>query len=323
MNKFEEQYLAIMRDILDNGFDHADRTGTGRRSITSRMIKIDLREGFPLVTTQKVFTRGCFEELRWMIAGGDNVEDLRKVNVNFWNAWAVSNESVDIALEKPELARKIADGIGEYSSNIDLVDLKKKLLSFFEGSIGKLYGPAWRKAPGEVDQLMNLLQSINDDRYGSRHVMTSLIPEWLSLRGYTPEENVMLGRGALFPCHGIHLQYQVQPGVGGKDILHSTVTMRSQDYAVGTIINIPFYALLQELIAKRFNMVAGEMTYVGVDIHIYKDQLAMAREQVKRIPKALPKLTILGDKGLFDFNLDDIKIDGYEHHPHIPYPVSK
>ncbi len=301
---YELQYMRILQEITDEGVFHPDRTGTGRRSITARTMKIDLAKEFPLVTTQRVFVRGAFEELKWMLSGSTNVKDLHKKDIHFWDAWAVTEDNYTFDA-MASIIDKIGIPFGYLDSSMGVIVGAKfgpnpKLL---DGSIGNLYGTNWRgsnmeyfPASSKADQLKELLRGISKDRYGSRHVMTTLIPDHKSKHGLSPQENVMLGKGALFPCHGIHLQFQILPqGDGKKDILHSFVTARSQDWAVGTIINVPFYAFFTHLIAKQFDLELGEMTYVGVDCHIYENQLDSLYEQLSRRitpDKPLPQICI-------------------------------
>lgn len=301
---YEIQYLRILQEIVDEGTFHPDRTGTGRRSVTARTMKIDLAKEFPLVTTQRVFVRGAFEELKWMLSGSTNVKDLNSRNIHFWDAWAVTDR--DYSDDKLlSIIKRLDTPLGYESAPLTTLLARQfgPNPHMLDGSIGHLYGSNWRGVKGsyfaaasKTDQLKELLAGIEKDRYGSRHVMTTLIPDHKSLHGFSPQENVMLGRGALFPCHGIHLQFQILPqGNGQKDILHSFVSARSQDWGVGTIINVPFYAFFTHLIARQFDLELGEMTYVGVDCHIYEDQLDSVYDQLNRIispNKPLPQIRI-------------------------------
>ncbi len=82
-----KQYLGIMQEILDHGIKKEDRTGTGTLSIFGTQAKYDLSEGFPLLTTKKLFIRGIIEELLWIISGSGDISELRKKNVHIWDAW--------------------------------------------------------------------------------------------------------------------------------------------------------------------------------------------------------------------------------------------
>ncbi len=86
-----KQYLELLKDIRDNGVGKDDRTGTGTRSIFGRQLRFDLSEGFPLLTTKKVFFKGIVYELLWLLSGDTNIEYLKNNGVNIWNEWADEN----------------------------------------------------------------------------------------------------------------------------------------------------------------------------------------------------------------------------------------
>lgn len=89
-----KQYLELMRDILDNGVQKGDRTGTGTLSVCARQMRFDLSAGFPLLTTKKLHTRSIFYELLWFISGSTNIQYLKDNGVSIWNEWADENGDI-------------------------------------------------------------------------------------------------------------------------------------------------------------------------------------------------------------------------------------
>ncbi len=180
------QYLDLMRDILKNGSDHEDRTGVGRRSVFGKQLRFKMEDGFPLVTTRAISTKALKHELLWFISGSKNNKELNKVGVHIWDPWAVSEKDKDFF---------------NYGNENDF--------DVFDGSIGNIYGPAWRRAPGHIDQLGRVIDELKTRPFSSRLVISTWIPQWIPREDLKPAENVLLGKGVLAPCHVLQ-QYMVK-----------------------------------------------------------------------------------------------------------------
>lgn len=302
-----KQYLDTLGEIYCYGNTHPDRTGVGRKSIGTRMMQFDMLSGFPILTTKKINFKNVVNELLWFISGSIDSKVLENQNTNIWKDWSLSDSDYN-----------------EYIESQSLSESQWRNPYVFPGSIGPMYGKAWRGTDYSPDQLKYCLDLLQTDPTSSRIVMTSLIPDLLPIPGNSIKENILAGKGALAPCHGIHIQFTTHPCDDiCKYYLDLTFTNRSQDFPIGTPYNISSYALLLKLVARHVGMLPHTLTWIGVDNHIYTNQLDLIPTQLNRKPYPLPYLYLNKDKtDIFTFTPSDIELVNYQYHPHIPYPVS-
>jgi len=169
-----KQYLALLKQILETGTQRGDRTGTGTKSIFGVQLRFNLREGFPLVTTRKVFFKGVIHELLWFLAGDTNIKSLTDHNVHIWDAWAD---------EKGDL-----------------------------GPVYGAQWRAWQAPDGRrIDQISNVVEQIRKNPNSRRHIVTAWNPAVLPDESLSAPENVRLGRAALASCHALY-QFYVAEG---------------------------------------------------------------------------------------------------------------
>lgn len=335
-------YLNLMKDVLKNGHDHEDRTGVGRRSVFGRTLRFNLSEGqFPLDTTRKIFVKGMIEETVWFLTGSANALELEAKGVNIWKAWTPTQADVDAFVQKlcdnyhtlglpEEVMSEIAN---LFITDPSLVEPNEAIAAYFKpkiGTIGPMYGAIWRgnynagngkKGP---DQIAALIEGLRTNPYGSRHTVTAQIPALLPLPGFSPQENVMLGRGALAPCH-CFFQCFVSPPTDPDEPkrLSLKIQIRSSDGPVGLPYNISQYALLLMMFAQCAYMEPHELIVDIGDSHIYQDQIELMAEQVNRKPFPAPHMAMNPDKtDIFSFTAEDFKLDNYLAHPVIKYPVA-
>ena len=129
-------YEDTLRLINDTGYDHGDRTGVGRRSITGVMIKYDLSTGdVPVPTTRQVFYKGSIKELEWFIKGSSDAAELKALGASFWDRWCVKEENIDAFIEKYIPAEARSDA------------LREAFIAEHLNKIGPMYGAMWRNAP--------------------------------------------------------------------------------------------------------------------------------------------------------------------------------
>lgn len=137
-----KKYLDALRHIYENGHDHPDRTGTGRRSVFGLQLRFNLQDGFPMVTSRQTFYRKAFEEMIWFISGDNNIKALQDKKNNIWDSWAVSDQSIDKYLN--EIEKNLPEGNTFMEQR---TALRQALIEKHSGSIGPMYGYIWRNAP--------------------------------------------------------------------------------------------------------------------------------------------------------------------------------
>ena len=290
-----KQYLDMCRYILEHGEDRPDRTGTGTRSVFGYQTRYDLREGFPLLTTKKMYLRPIAEELLWFIKGDTNIKYLVDRNVKIWNEWPYEDfkKSEDFNGETlEEFVEKI--------KNDD--EFAKK-----HGNLGPVYGAQWRNFNNEgTDQLMKLIDSLKNNPFSRRHIISAWNPS-------------QVDEMALPPCHTL-MQFYVS---SDKKYLSCQLYQRSADTFLGVPFNIASYALLTCMLAQVCGYEPKEFIHTIGDAHIYKDHFDVVKTQIEREPLPLPHLVLNKDiDNLFDFKIEDIKLEGYQSHGPLQGKVS-
>ena len=275
----------MCRYILEHGEDRPDRTGTGTRSVFGYQTRYDLREGFPLLTTKKMYLRPIAEELLWFIKGDTNIKYLVDRNVKIWNEWPYEDfkKSEDFNGETlEEFVEKI--------KNDD--DFAKK-----HGNLGPVYGAQWRNFNNEgTDQLMKLIDSLKNNPFSRRHIISAWNPS-------------QVDEMALPPCHTL-MQFYVS---SDKKYLSCQLYQRSADTFLGVPFNIASYALLTCMLAQVCGYEPKEFIHTIGDVHIYKNHFDVVKTQIEREPLPLPRLVLNKDiDNLFDFKIEDIKLEGYQ-----------
>lgn len=288
MNYIGEQgYLDLLRDIMENGIDRDDRTGTGTRSVLGRQTRYDLADGFPLLTTKKMNIEVAVSELLWFLEGSGDERRLAEIRYSKDRSELTDKKTIWTANAKaPYWVDKAT----------------------FDGDLGRVYGiqlRQWTNQYGEtIDQVKNLVDGLKNDPYSRRHVLT-----W-----WNPGE---LQYMALPACHQL-AQFYV---ANGK--LSCMYTMRSNDYCCGKPVNDVSYALLTHMLAQVCGYEVGELVASTADTHVYFDHFDGANEQLSRIPKALPKLILDSSvKDIFDFKMEHFAIEDYDPYPAIKFPMA-
>ena len=328
-NNIEHDYLKLLHDILNNGIEKQDRTGTGTISVFGRQIRHDMSLGFPLLTTKKMPFKTIVTELLWFLRGDTNIKFLVDNNCHIWDGDAYKNYLNE---HLPEI------GTLTLEEFITLIKQNEKPAFHELGELGPIYGKQWRSWEGlnsNTDQIANLINDLKTNP-DSRRLMVNA---W-----NVGELNQMV----LPPCHyGFQVytreltwEEQVQWVLKNTDVelenlyiveeiaKPSTPTraislmwnQRSVDTPLGLPFNIASYALLLMMIADEVNMVPEELVGNLGDCHIYLDQQDGVREQLNRQPMLLPKVTI--QDGIYCSSPSDVLLENYESHPAIKFPLS-
>ena len=297
-----KQYLDLLTRIKNEGTVKTDRTGTGTKSVFGHQMRFDLSQGFPLLTTKKVFLKGIIHELLWFLNGDTNIKYLVDNGVHIWdndayryyNELCVKNGVLPVAME--EFLRAAQEGI---DSPIE---------GYKFGDLNHVYGYQWRSWPrpnGEaIDQIQQAVDLIKNNP-DSRRIIVSA---W----------NVAdVEKMALPPCHTLFQFYVAE----GK--LSCMLYQRSADTFLGVPFNIASYALLTMMMAQVCGLEAGEFVHTTGDTHLYLNHLEQVDEQLSRTPRALPKMRLNPEvKSIFDFKYDDFTLEDYDPYPTIKAPMS-
>lgn len=297
-------YLDLLHDVYHNGVGKDDRTGTGTRSVFGRQLRCDLAEGFPLLTTKKVFLRGIIHELLWFVRGDTNIKYLVDNNVGIWNEWPFQNY-----LNKQGL-NDLSKHSCEWEERLDEFVLRiQKDPEFAKewGELGPVYGKQWRDFSG-IDQLEWVINEIKTNPTSRRLIVSA----------WNPAEIEEMAKAGLPPCHTLFQFY-----VSHDKKLSCQLYQRSADLFLGVPFNIASYALLTMMVAQVCELELGDFVHTFGDVHIYNNHEEQVQEQLSRTPKALPKMRLnQAVTNLFDFTFDDFELQDYVSDAAIRAPVA-
>ena len=311
-NQEEDQYLDLIREVLERGEPEPGRNGT-TRSVFGHMMRFSLKDGkIPLLTTKQVAWKTCFRELMWFIRGNTDNMELQKQNVHIWDANA---------------SREFLDSRG--------------LANYPEGVLGPVYGYQWRhfnapyicgkdiphwnvfdesdmvssildrveKPPSYagVDQLQKIITALRDpvERTSRRLILTAWNP-------------VQIDQMALPPCH-VLAQFRVR----GGNRLSCALYQRSGDIGLGVPFNIASYSFFTHILANHCGLVADEFVYFLGDAHIYESHIESLKTQIERTPLEFPRIQIkLRKDKIEDYDLGDVEfVEPYLHCPKIEMDI--
>lgn len=301
IGKFEVQYLALLAELVAIPNIKGDRTGVGTRGVFGRMLRCNLEEEFPLLTTKRVHLKSIITELSWFLRGRTDVQWLKERKCSIWDEWATKEQTAKHYRE--------------------------------EGDLGPVYGFQWRhfgaaylgphgtddmsvprmgQDPVGFDQLQWLVDEIGKNPNSRRLLVTA----------WNPKDAQVV---TLPPCHWA---FQVQIADGRLNLM---VQLRSCDVFLGLPFNVASYALLAHFLAKTTGYRAGDLVVVIGDTHLYTNHIDQAKEQLSREPRHAPLVIVdvdflpcgvSVDLAVEQFSATRVLISSYDPHEKIIAPVA-
>lgn len=328
-NKLDKDYIDLIQHILETGKSSGDRTGTGTIKTFVNVLRHDMRDGFPLLTTKHVYFKGIVHELLWFLSGSSNIKYMVDNNVNIWigDTYKKYCKNTENPISEKEFIEKI-----KTDDNF----------AYIWGELGPVYGVQWRNWNGEgIDQISNLISDLKTNPDSRRHIVTAWNPSQL--------------KDMLLPsCHNFFQFFTEELTIQEKiellkvkienieelssDIIHTlnlfevynipthylsvNFNMRSVDCGLGLPFDLGSYGLLLTMISKEVNMIPKELICTLNDTHIYKDQVEKIKEIFNRESHILPTIELNKNVSLFNYTINDINLINYKHSGKLNLPLS-
>ena len=277
-------YLDYLQYVLDNGVMTANRTGVNTLACSGYMLKHDMKDGFPLLTTKKMGIKNIASELEMFIKGIQDKRWLQERNNHIWDEWC-NPQKVPYA-------------------NDEVTKEKMKL----EDDLGKIYGFQWRKFNDNTetgDQLKNVIETIKKDPTSRRLIISAWNPN-------------QLHEMALPPCV-IGYEFICYPETNTIDIIWA---QRSVDSFLGLPFDFAEAALFLMLVCKETGYTAGKVIGMLGNCHIYQNCIEQVKEQLTRTPHKLPTVEITNWTSIWDWHYTDFELKNYESDGKLPASVA-
>ena len=335
MNRLDKEYQKILQDILLEGKEKGDRTGTGTISVFGKQIRHNMADGFPLLTTKKMAVKTMMTELKWFLKGDTNIKYLVDNNCHIWNGDAY------------KAYRRIPTNQLDERTFVHRIKTQDWFAKEW-GELGPIYGKQWREwspVAGEInkggkDQIKELIKNLKENP-DSRRLMVSawnvgelplvvLPPCHYGFQCYTHELSYKERYKIWFRNNyetGMEYNSDSIPNFEDeyytptpKRTLSLMWNQRSVDTFLGLPFNIASYGMLLTLLAEEVGMIPGELIGNLGDTHLYSNHVEQAREQMERTAFELPTIKVSNVdilNGEWDYEIKD-----YEYHPSIKAPLS-
>ena len=279
-----QHYLDIVKSVLEKGQRKVNRTGVDTIALFGVHYKIDLAEGFPLLTTKKVNIHSIIHELLWFLSGETHIRNLKQ-KTKIWDAWTSEEKNWEL---------------------------------------GQTYGYQWTRwdqavedkqtgkiAIHHINQIQKVIDDLKTNPSSRRMVVSAWNPADFYRKDNDPKKTVQPSA-----CHTIFMFY-----VSPDKKLSCHLTQRSGDLMLGVPFNLASYAILTQMLAHETGLQLGEFSHYINDCHIYENHLDGAKEQIKREPRALPKLEI-AKKPFWELTFEDFTLKNYNPDQAIKFPIA-
>lgn len=358
-NNVDTQYLDLVNEIIEHGEVKDTRAGK-TRSLFGKQLRFNLKDGLPMLTTKKMFSKGVIHELLWFLKGDTNIKYLVDNGVHIWDDdayryyieltkyWRGPNGLEDV-YDKETFLKMVK--LGSFSEKI----LNQDKSRYHYGDLGPVYGAQWVKWGG-VNQVKELIKTLKNNPDDRRMIISAwnvdeipnmaLPPCHYCCQFYTKkmteyerwkyfEKNILKEDDeegnynlSVF-MDAKYIDGSLSSYLDRKNVptrkLSCMWNMRSCDCGLGIPFNILSYSILTHMIAQCVNMDVDELIFNGGDVHVYENHIEHLKEQTKRNPHlyALPTLKLNTKiKNINNFTYDDIKIEGYKSYSAIKMPLS-
>lgn len=344
MNNFDPQFKKLYQNILLNGEKKVDRTGVGTLSLFNPpQIRVNLQEGFPLLTLRKIHIKSIIHELLWFLGSYDqkwfkfgktNIRYLLDNNVTFWTEWCykdfLTNSNQTISQKEFEILIQTDD------------DFALKW-----GDLGPVYPKQWQSFNGKFNQIDDIINQLKTNPDSRRILVSAWNPEDMKIaklpcchmmfQFYTNVIPLQDRIKLLIDKKGTNYLLDFNDNERWEDYLIKSLTenniperkislmlyMRSNDTYLGLPYNVAEYSVLLHMISQVVNMIPNEFILNVGDSHLYLNSIEATNSLIERGSYNLPQLELNKDiKNIYDFRESDIKIIGYQAHPNIKVDVA-
>lgn len=326
-----KQYIDLLKKLIDTGElkNPARENMPKTKQLFCEKLEFDLQKGFPILTTKNVPLRIIFEELKWFLSGDTNIKTLLRNNVNIWN----EDVYKFYVSRNKENHKSMEDWLSSFETSDDI-----------DYDAGFLYGKMWRdfgKLEFMIDEESAIrIEGFDQIKYIINNILCNYNSRYKIVSAWNPQMAFMFENSLALPA--CHIMFQIN--ISEEKYVDLAIIQRSCDVPLGVPFNIASYAMLIHIIAKLTNLEVGKLSWIGMDVHIYENQIETAKQQIEREIYELPTLKLnindeqqklidicIRDKNynsdnidsfINNLNFENFELIDYKHHGKLAYPLS-